>query len=157
MAHKLEQFQLILEALCLVMCANGRASRSKKHLIRDLMKRLHAPWSEDETKSKVKEFLAGLDSAKFKQSLNDVCKKVPQFLKPQECEILLKCVDSVAKSDGSVDEKESKVLDLITAAINQAGNQVQPSREEEPKKSAAETSGEPPAVSDSDIADWLSE
>ena len=157
MAHKLERFQLILEALCLVMCASGRASRNKKHLIRDLMKRLQAPWSEDETKGKVKEFLAGLDSAKFKQSLNDVCKKVPQLLKPQEREVLLKCVDSVTKADESADEKELKVRDRITAAINQAGNQAEPSREKEPQKGSAATTGDAPAVSDSDIADWLSE
>ena len=157
MAHKLERLQLILEALCLVMCANGRASRDEQHSIRELMKRLNAPWSEDETKSKVKQFLLELDSAKFKQSLNDVCKKIPQLLKPQEREVLLKCIDSLAKSDGSVDEKEWKVRDRITAAINQAGNQPEPSRENEPAKGSAESTSHTSGPSDSDIASWLSE
>jgi len=115
-----ERFQVILDTLCLVMTADGRASRSERKRIQELMERMQAPWSSDDINSKIDEFLIGLDSAKFKKSLNAVCQKVPNLLKPHDCEVLLKCIGSVAAADGKVHDLEVKVKDRIVSALKKA-------------------------------------
>ena len=112
-----EIFQTLFSVLCCVMIADGRASRSEKTRIRELMCKAKAPWSRDSMDDRLSEFIRQVQTRGYNAVVSDTLSRVPLFKQLGRQDVLLKCVDSIAAADSKLDPKEKAFCDRIRETV----------------------------------------
>lgn len=108
----------LLEIVCCVMVADGRATAKERSAIRDVMKRVDAGWSPHDHDEQVMAFIEDVRKCGFSAVLNRVVNRVSIF-KEFGCEhVLTKAVDLVGNIDGKKSERVRKVCERILDALN---------------------------------------
>ncbi len=110
-------FPVLMDALCCVMVADGRASRSEKARIQKLMNTLKAPWGEDLIDQKMAEFVERVKRNGYAVVLKETCESVKLFKKAGKEKTLSQCLDAVAGADGVVDDAEERICERFRIAL----------------------------------------
>jgi uncharacterized tellurite resistance protein B-like protein len=108
-------FPILLDVLCCLMVADGRASRSEKRCIHDLMIELHSPWNDSEIDDRIAQFIAWVQTDGYRKALAVSLKDVEVFKQVGRQDVLLKCLDSVAKADEKMTDRELQLCQRIMA------------------------------------------
>jgi len=110
-------FRVLLEVLCCLMVADGRASSSEKQRIRELMAKLHSPWSDSEVNDRIAAFINRVQTNGYRKTLAVALKDVEVFKQVGKQEVLLRCLEAVAKADGTVSDRELQLCQRVKAII----------------------------------------
>ncbi len=113
-------FEALLDVLGCIMVADGRASRNEKKRISQVLRSLRAPWSDDEIESRISAFIAKVQSEGHRRTLAAALSSVDVFRQRGQQDLLLTCLDSLAKADESADERETQLINRIRALIREA-------------------------------------
>ncbi len=97
-----EIYAVLFDVLCCVMVADGRASRSEKTRIRELMHRVGASWTPSLIEDRIGEFIQRVQGVGFKSVLSDALSRVPLFKQIGREDALLQCVDSLVAADAEL-------------------------------------------------------
>ena len=111
-------FGFLLNILCCVMVADGRASKIEKTRIKSLMKKLRAPWTSDEVDERITSFIGEVQSKGFPKVLNESLRSVKWFRSQDRQEVLLKSIRAVALADGKASSKESVLCARIEGMLS---------------------------------------
>jgi len=116
-ARREKVFTLILDALSCVMFADGKASKSERKTIWQLMQRIRAPWDESEVDQRLRDFRNravrdGLDTI-----AEDVCSRMSLIQVPRQQEALRKCLEHVVSADEEIAPKETAMKQRFFNAL----------------------------------------
>ena len=107
----------LLDVMCCVMVADGRASKSERVRIRQLLAKLNVPWDPVHIERKLAEFVERVRCKGYSTVLAEACANAAIFKGTGNEQTLLRCLDAVAAADGTVDVAERKVCDRIRSAL----------------------------------------
>ena len=115
---------LLMDALCCVMLADGKADDSERKRIVALMRRARAPWDEDRIVSRITSFIAqSREEGGFSALVASTVEKLGTVQDDVRKKALLNCLSAVARADGVVDDSERKILEQFHHALQQSGGQ----------------------------------
>jgi tellurite resistance protein len=103
-------FDLVLEALCCMVYADGKATAGERDKVQALLARLHAPWAPDEIARRMQAFRARGRTESFTQVLEETCQRLRRIEEPKQQQVLQKCLQAVAQADGVIEERERQVF-----------------------------------------------
>ena len=136
-----ETFQVVLDAMCCMMFADGKASKREQAKVRDLLRQANCPWGDAEIDRRVREFFDRTRSSSLKTVLDETCERLKGHDKLSD-KAVLTCLDRIAAADDDMREEERVIRRRIAGALRDSDSLL-PSDERDP---LAE-SGFPPAVS----------
>lgn len=110
-------FHAMLDILCCVMVADGRASRSEKRCIHELMTKLGSPWNDSEVTKRISAFIERVRKDGYQETLALALKEVKLFKRLGKQGVLLRCLDAVARADGNVTDKEFQLCRRVREIV----------------------------------------
>jgi len=111
-------FDILLDALCCVMCADGKMSPEEQNAISVILGKVVCPWSTEEIDNKIVDFLRRVKSRGSDTVIQETCERLSEFKRRGKEKVLLKCIDYMAKADGVIDEEEIKIREKFKAALD---------------------------------------
>lgn len=108
-------FDTLLDALCCIMCADGKMSPEEQNAIPVILGKVVCPWTAEEIVNKIVNFLRRRKDRGLDRIIQETCERLPEF-KGKET-VFLKCIDYMAKADGVIDEKEIEIRRKFKAAL----------------------------------------
>jgi uncharacterized tellurite resistance protein B-like protein len=112
-------FGILLEVLCCLMVADGCASGREKKRVRELMARLHSPWSDSQLDDRIAAFIERVRSAGYRRTLAAALKDVVVFKHLGKQHVLLKCLDAVARADEKLSDRELQLCQRVRAVVEE--------------------------------------
>ena len=113
-------YDILLDALCCVMVSDGKASHDEKVTIQRILEKVKSPHSAQDVNSSIESFIKQVKERGFSPVLKAVLEETRKFKKRGKQKTLLKAFALVAKSDGSVDEAERKVIARFKAVLQES-------------------------------------
>lgn len=110
-------FDILLEVLCCLMVADGRASSSQKKCIRELMAKVRSPWTDTEVEDRMAKFIDRVRRGGYRRILAAALKDVGVFKRVGKQDVLLRCLDAVARADGKLCDKELQFCQRVKAIV----------------------------------------
>lgn len=110
-------FDVLLEVLCCLMVANGRASSSQKKCIRELMVKVRSPWTDAEVDDHITKFIDHVKTHGYRRILAAALKEVEVFKRMGKQDVLLRCLDAVARADGKLCDRELQLCQRVKAIV----------------------------------------
>jgi hypothetical protein len=110
-------FDVLLEVLCCVMVADGRASSSEKKRIRELMAKVRSPWTDSEVDGRMAQFIDRVQKDGYRRTLATALKDVEVFKRVGKQDVLLRCLDAVARAGGTLGDRELQLCRRVKAII----------------------------------------
>ena len=111
-----DQDNVVLDILCCVMVADGKASRCEKAHILELMANYASDKSKEEVGQHIIGFVAEVKSDGFKSVLKRSCTNARSLDNEDLGELVYLCYE-LADSDSEVDDREKKVIEQIRRQI----------------------------------------
>lgn len=111
-------FDTLLDALCCIMCADGKMSPEEQNAIPVILRKIVCPWTAEEIDNKIVDFLRRRKDRGLDRVIQETCERLPEFKKRGKENVLLKCIDYMAKADGVIDEKEIEIRRKFKAALD---------------------------------------
>jgi uncharacterized tellurite resistance protein B-like protein len=112
-------FSVLLDVLCCLMVADGRASSSEKKRIHELMTKVHSPWSDSELHDRIAAFIDRVQNDGYRRTLSAVLKDVEIFRRIGKQDVLLKCLDAVAQADENLTDRELQLCKRVKAVVEE--------------------------------------
>jgi tellurite resistance protein len=112
-------FDLVLEALCCMVYADGKATSGERDKVQALLVRLHAPWAPDEIARRMQAFRARGRTESFTQVLEETCQRLRRIEEPKQQQVLQKCLQAVAQADGVIEERERQVFRQLMRSFSE--------------------------------------
>lgn len=116
-ADKPDIYQTLLDAMCCVMVSDGRLSSSEKAQIASIMTQVKSPYSPENIKKHISKFCDRVQTQGFTSILVSVCEDAIIFKEKGKVQVLLSSLESVAKADGVVQDKEQRVIERFRAVV----------------------------------------
>ena len=110
-------FSILLDAICCVMCANGKMSRREQKTIHAILKKVKCPWTANDVGNQTANFLQRVEETGLDTITDETCEKLSEFRRRGKEYVLLKCIDYMVNADGIVDEKEMEVCGKFKSAL----------------------------------------
>ncbi len=110
-------FVVLLELLCCMMVADGRASASEKKQIRDLLNYHGSPWTEPEISERISEFIDRIRTDGYRKTVAAALTEIDLFKEQGKQAILLQCLQAVANADEKVTDGEQRLLLRIKGLV----------------------------------------
>jgi hypothetical protein len=111
-------FQALLEILCSVMVADGRASKSERACIVDLMRKVKSNMKDDEVERRIDHYIGAISSHGYQHVVAQTLAKVSIFKRIGKQDVLLRCIDVVVAADSKIDAREKALCDRIRHLAN---------------------------------------
>ncbi len=110
-------FSILLDAICCVMCADGKMSPREQKTIRAILKKVKCPWTAKDVGKQMTNFLQRVEIKGLGTVTEQTCEKLSEFKRRGKEYVLLKCIDYMVKADGIVDEKEIEICGKFKSAL----------------------------------------
>ena len=112
------EYNIVLDLLCCVMIADGKASREEKLHIVELMSELSGQPNPDAVAAGINRFGERVKQTGFKAELTRVCREANILTDVQSGVVVAKCVE-LAKRDGMFHAREKRVIDRIQREVDE--------------------------------------
>jgi len=114
----LRSFEVVLETLCIVICADQRTTQAERDHIVAKMLEFGAPWSVDEVENRVQQIVRNIRKGSMSRKLRDICDELPGVINETQGKTLLDMIDEAAMADGRIDEREQRVRNRIASVLS---------------------------------------
>ena len=111
------EYELLLDVLCCVMAADGRASAIEKQRIRTVMGKVQSTWSPTAVDEMIRRYIERVQKNGFGTVLKATLAGVDRLKKSGKGPVVLKCTEAIASADDEIHEREQKVCDRIRKAV----------------------------------------
>lgn len=111
-------YQLLLDAMCCVMLADNHVAKSEAHRVLAVLKKLGAPWPEEELRERIKSGMNSVRKSGIELSVSDTCTRLRQLTSEKQRKSVLKCIDLVAEANGDVSTQEREMRNRFAASLN---------------------------------------
>ena len=117
MKERVNIFSILLDAICCVMCADGKMSRREQKTVHAILKKVKCPWTAEDVGKQMTNFLQRVEIKGLGTVTEQTCEKLSEFKRRGKEYVLLKCIDYMVKADGIVDEKEIEICGKFKSAL----------------------------------------
>lgn len=83
------------------------------------MAKVHAPWSASELDERIAAFIQGVQAHGYRRALSSALKDVQIFKRLGKQELLLKCLEAVARADGELGERELQLCERVKGLLEE--------------------------------------
>lgn len=123
-----------MDAICCVMCADKKVTTRERKAIHKILEKIKAPWREDQIDGRINDFIQRVKENGLKSLIEQTSKKLPEFKRRGKENVLLRCIDYMARADGYIDKNELKLCQRFGAAVKKEGMpQAKPSTDQVPE------------------------
>jgi hypothetical protein len=99
-------FDVLMDAMCCVACADGKFVKLEKLAIHALAQKEHFGWSHDEVERRINTFVERVKANGWRRTTDEVCARLPRFAEIHREDVLRSCIDRVMLADGTAHPKE---------------------------------------------------
>ena len=110
-------YEILMDAICCVMCADGNTTPKEREAIRIILGKTKAPWTKEDIDKRIGLFLERAKVEGMDKIVETTCKNLPEFKRRKKQEVLTVCLDFIARADGMTDENEKKLIEKFKSAI----------------------------------------
>lgn len=118
MGDRTEMYDVLMDVVCCVMCADMRVSDPEIRAICLILRELKVPWGRDEVEKRLKDFIQRAKSTGMACVTEQTVKRIETRDWTGQDDLLLDCIKRVVHSDGIVDPREIEILQRFKAALN---------------------------------------
>jgi uncharacterized tellurite resistance protein B-like protein len=111
-----------MNAMCCVMSVDGNATQKEREAIHTILKNTKAPWTKEDVDKRIDGFLELVKSDGREKIIQTTCSNLPEFKRRKKQEVLMACLDFMARADGTMDESKIKVIEKFKFAIESKSN-----------------------------------
>lgn len=108
----------LLDAVCCVMMADGKADPSEEETIAKLMSKIKSPLSDKQIQDHIEHFYVRIAKSGFSHVLEECVNSTEHFKSKGNQDVLIRFLNAVAMADGNLDSSESAVIDRFKAVLN---------------------------------------
>jgi uncharacterized tellurite resistance protein B-like protein len=102
--------QALFQSLCCIMVADGRASRTERVKIMDVMRKMKSGWTEVHCDTQIDGFIERLKQDGYSKVLSESLACLTMFRNSGHEATVIKCIEAVAIADGKVDQRERELI-----------------------------------------------
>ena len=113
-----EVHETLFDVLCCVMVADGRASRSEKARIIELMRKVRASWTPPTIDNRIAMFIERVKTTGYSRVVSETVSRASCFKQIGREDVLLKCIDSIAAADGKLEPNEQALCERFREAVS---------------------------------------
>ena len=110
-------YGILMDAICCVMCADKKVTVKERKAIYEILGKTKAPWDSDEINNRINGFIERVKKEGLDCIIQETCAKLSEFKRVGKEQVLLICIDFMARADGVIDEKERKLCEKFRLAI----------------------------------------
>ncbi|HMP01176.1 MAG TPA: DUF4236 domain-containing protein [Gemmatales bacterium] len=111
-------FDTLLEILCCLMVADGRATSNEKKRIRELLASVKAPWSESDVDDRMAEFIERVQVDGYRSTVAAVLKEVERFNRVGKQDVLLHCLEVLASTNDKLGDRERQLCQRVKEIVS---------------------------------------
>jgi tellurite resistance protein len=111
-------FTVLLNAMCCIMASDGRVSSSEKVTIKKIMTQVKSPFPPERVDQRVAEFCQRVKQQGFADVVESACEDAKIFKEKGKTDILLSCIETVAKADGVIQDSERQLVERFRTVVN---------------------------------------
>ena len=119
---EIRRHEILFDAFCCVMVADGKASASEKKRIVQLMTDAGCPWTSEETSNRISHFVSRVRTEGIRSVLNRTCDDVKLLSGIDASSVLQDCL-KVADSDSLKHANETNTIQRIRRALEHPTSQ----------------------------------
>ncbi|MHC4266239.1 MAG: TerB family tellurite resistance protein [Planctomycetota bacterium] len=117
LAEEINIYEVLMDAICCVMCADKRATAKEQKAIHEILGKTEAAWEEDEINGRIEAYVQNIRENGLATVIRETREKLTIFKTRGEQEVLLRCLDHITQADGVIDESEIKVCDIFRLVL----------------------------------------
>ena len=106
MDSKVEIFDVLMDAVCCMACADGKLVKLERLAIHTLLEKENVGWSHAEIEKRINAFVNRIKANGWHQTIEEICAKLPLFSEIHREDVLKRCIDRVMCADGIFHPKE---------------------------------------------------
>ncbi len=110
--------QALFQLLCCIMVTDGRASRTERVKIMDVMRKMKSGWNESHCDSQIDHFIERLKNTGYAKAVNDALEGVAVFRGTGHETTVIKCIEVVAMADGTLHQREQELVRRIAKLLD---------------------------------------
>ena len=118
--------QALFQSLCCIMVADGRASRTERVKIMDVMRKMKSGWSESQCDTQIDLFIERVKNSGYSKVLSEALECLKLFRDTGHEATVLKCLEVVALADGKIDQLERDLVTRIATLLSVASIDLPP-------------------------------
>jgi len=112
-------YLVLCESLCCVMASDGKVARREKAAIAKVLAEVGAPLDSDQIEAYIADFVSRVKTVGFRRILEDAVEGLAASADQiRNKRMFLQALRIVAKSDDKVDQKETRVIDMLRSALD---------------------------------------
>ncbi len=112
-----EIFDVLKNAVCCMMCVDGKMTESERAAIHKVLEKSGVPWHYDEVEEHIDDFLQISKKCGLTQIIEETCKKLSLFQQKGKEELLIQALNYVMYSDGKIKKKEIELCEKFKAEL----------------------------------------
>jgi len=105
-----------------MMFSDGSASTSERSKVRELMRKVGAPWDDADIDRRVGEFVDRAKLVGLEGVVEETCQLLENITEPTHRDVFLKCLKQVAEIDGNIDRSERIAWNRFKSAFESRRN-----------------------------------
>lgn len=117
-----EIFDVLTNAVCCMMCVDGKITESERTAIHKVLEQNGAPWGYNVVEKHIDDFLQRLKKCGLTQSIEDTRKKISLFREQGKEGLLMQALNYVMYSDGKIKKKEIELCERFKAELAEKGS-----------------------------------
>jgi len=110
--------EALFDAMCCVMVADARASTSEKMKIKEIMKNVNSGWTVERCNDEFSSFIRAVQKQGYKAVVRRSISRLHVFKQSGYENLLVKCVEQVANTEGTPSNAERRVCAKIRELVN---------------------------------------
>jgi uncharacterized tellurite resistance protein B-like protein len=160
--HEKNLCNILSDAVCCMMCVDGKIFESEKKAIHTVLTKAGVPWDKKETKARIEAFLQKIKEQSLKHVIQETSENIPLLKETGKEDTLLTSLKYVMYSDGRISDKEVRLLEQFTERLKQeptskAIDDFKKDRIEEKKSSRSQDSKQKPLSTAQEAAKALNQ
>lgn len=117
MKNQINIFEILMDAICCVMCADRKITTRERKAIHEILEKTKAPWDRNEIENRINNFVQRVKDKGLRCLVEKTCEKLPEFKRRGKENVLLRCIDYMARADGVVDMREMDLCERFKLAL----------------------------------------
>jgi len=117
-------FEVLLDAVCCVMCADKKVTTREREAVHRILEKLKSPWARNEIDRRIDVFINRAKKEGLTSLVQETCHKLVIFKRKGKEQVLLRCVDYMAKADGIIDPRETELCQKFKTVLADAVEEV---------------------------------
>ena len=117
-----EIYEILTDAICCVMCADKKVTSRERKAVHKIIEKTKSPWAGDDIDKRINIFLEHAKKEGMEKMIQMTCGKLPEFKKSKKQEVLMTCLNFMARADGIVHEKEIEIINKFKSILGIESN-----------------------------------